>query len=264
MLTREKAFEQHKLICGVHKPILPVMPISGSVLKFESWGKTQRHPFVLYADFETLLVKSNEIKGDRTRAFQSHVPMSYAILVKPADCIPVDLMQQFDIPQNPIVFRGSDESDCTVARHFVLSVAEIARRISILLRTYNAPIVMSEKQHHVHGEKTVCDFCLSAFTEGNCKVADHDHLTGAFRQTLCNTCNLAVKSPKFVPCFLHNLSRYDGHFIVTELGYDTNTISVIPNSEENYISFSKYIDNKFSVRFIDTCRFMSTSLASLA
>lgn len=38
-------------------------------------------------------------------------------------------------------------------------------------------------------------------------------------------------------CFLHNLSNYDAHFIVTELGYDTKTISVIPKTEENIYHF---------------------------
>jgi hypothetical protein len=51
---------------------------------------------------------------------------------------------------------------------------------------------------------------------------------------------------------------------VTELGYDTERISVIPNSEEMYISFSKYINSKFTIRFVDTYRFMSSSLSTLA
>lgn len=60
---------------------------------------------------------------------------------------------------------------------------------------------------------------------------------------------------------MHNLSNYDGHF---ELGYDTKSISVIPNTEEKLISFSKYISNNFVIRFIDTLRFMASSLDKLA
>ncbi|VVC46197.1 Ribonuclease H-like domain [Cinara cedri] len=96
------------------------------------------------------------------------------------------------------------------------------------------------------------------------RVADHNHLSGIFRQTLCNTCNLKLRVPKFVPCFFHNLSNYDSHFIVTELGYYAQTISVIRNNEEKFISFSIYVSNTFSVRFIDTCRFMASSLSALA
>lgn len=39
---------------------------------------------------------------------------------------------------------------------------------------------------------------------------------------------------------------------------------MIPNSEERYISFSKYISNELAVRFIDTCRFMASNLADSA
>lgn len=58
-------------------------------------------------------------------------------------------------------------------------------------------------------------------------------------------------------------ANYDGHFITTESGYDTKSISVIPNTEEKFILFSKYIRNNFVIRFIDTLRFMSSSLENL-
>lgn len=63
---------------------------------------------------------------------------------------------------------------------------------------------------------------------------------------------------------MHNLSKYDAHFIVTEIGYDSHKILVIPNSEENLISFSKYITNDFTIRFIDTYRFLASGLSTLA
>ncbi|KAF0741731.1 Uncharacterized protein FWK35_00024015 [Aphis craccivora] len=76
-------------------------------------------------------------------------------------------------------------------------------------------------------------------------------------------CNLELQQPKFVPVFFHNLSNYDSHFIITEFGFDTETISVIPNSEEKFISFMKHISSKFTIWFIDTFRFMASSLSSL-
>lgn len=98
----------------------------------------------------------------------------------------------------------------------------------------------------------------------NFKVKDHCHLSGRFRQTLCSKCNLELKTPRYIAVFLHSLSSYDAHFIVNELGYDEKTISVIPNTEENYISFSKYIGNTFTIRFVDTIRFIVSSLETLA
>jgi len=122
---------------------------------------------------------------------------------------------------------------------------------------------MSEHEEKTHQECKLCNLCKRRL-EGGVKVRDHDHLTGKFRQTLCSKCNLRLKQPKFVPCYLHNLSNYDSNFIITELSYDTKSIPVIPNSEEKFISFSKYLSSSFTIRFIDTMRFMASNLERLA
>jgi hypothetical protein len=140
---------------------------------------------------------------------------------------------------------------------------EISRKIEDLLKT-NVDIIMSEEEQYIHATTVKCNLCKKDFTSINGKVRDHCHLSGQFRQTICQTCNLALKTPTFVPCFLHNLSNYDAHFIAIELGYDERSTTVIPNSEEKFISFSKYISNKFTLRFIDTYRFMASSLSTLS
>jgi len=56
--SRQKnKLEEHSRICGEYKSILPVIPAPGTILEFDGWNKTQRHPIVIYADFEALLVK---------------------------------------------------------------------------------------------------------------------------------------------------------------------------------------------------------------
>lgn len=257
-LCGQAALDQHKLICGSHKPILPQMPEPGSMLEFSAWNKTQRHPIVIYADFEALLVKCNEKKGKNTTVIQNHEPMSYGFFVKVDDHIPKELLEEFEIPTSPVIYRGSNENK-EVAKHFVQSIVEIAEKIDKLLKT-NTPIIMTPEQRRTHDVCTTCNLCKKGFSKENHKVADHCHLSGKFRQTLCNSCNLKLQQPNFVPVFFHNLTNYDAHFLVTELGYDTSTISVIPNSEEKFISFSKYINNSFTIRFIDTFRFMASSL----
>ncbi|KAE9523742.1 hypothetical protein AGLY_015802 [Aphis glycines] len=180
-----------------------------------------------------------------------------------ANCdVPAELLEQFNIPTSPIIFRG-DEDNKNVGEHFVNSIVEIAENIEKLLQT-NIPITFTAEQQQAHNLCKTCNLCKNDFSVGNHKVADHCHLSGKFRQTLCNTCNLKLQTPNFVPCFFHNLSNYDAHFIVTELGLDVKRISVIPNSEEKFISFSKHVSNNFSIRFIDTLRFMASSLSTLS
>ncbi|KYN11071.1 hypothetical protein ALC57_16789 [Trachymyrmex cornetzi] len=90
------------------------------------------------------------------------------------------------------------------------------------------------------------------------------------------------KSPYFlitprIPVVFHNLSGYDAHFIIKEIAtaYDGN-VNVLPITKEKYISFTKHIDstkdknknhfqkNCVKLRFIDSFKFLSTSLEKLA
>ena len=79
----------------------------------------------------------------------------------------------------------------------------------------------------------------------------------------------------------HNLSGYDAHLFIKELGrrFNKNDIGVIAENKEKYISFNvktnvklagvKYKDGtevckNIRLRFIDSCRFMASSLDKLA
>lgn len=113
-----------------------------------------------------------------------------------------------------------------------------------------------------------CGICFENFSDNNDKVQDHDHLTGDFWFAVQNSCNLKYSSPNYIPVVCHNLSRYDAHFIVKELAYDTSNIELLSLNKERYISFSKYItlnnNNYVKLRFIDSFKFMNQSLDQLS
>ena len=88
---------------------------------------------------------------------------------------------------------------------------------------------------------------------------------------------LQYRVPKFFPVVFHNLSGYDNHLFITTLGNSEEDISCIPNNEENYISFTKQVivdkfvneegkevNVKRELRFIDSLRFMASSLDKLS
>lgn len=69
-----------------------------------------------------------------------------------------------------------------------------------------------------------------------------------------------------MPIIFHNLSNYDAHFIVKELAKEIKGhIKIIPTNTERYISVIKEIHGtKIHLKFIDSFRFMNSSLEKLA
>ena len=51
-------------------------------MQFDGWSNGQRRPLAIYADFEALLVKCDEIKGKKTAAFQKQAQKRYGVFVK--------------------------------------------------------------------------------------------------------------------------------------------------------------------------------------
>ena len=107
------------------------------------------------------------------------------------------------------------------------------------------------------------------------KVKDHCHYTGKSVHTAHNICKLRYRIPKEIPIVFHNGSTYDYHFIIKELvkEFDAN-FKCLGESTEKHITFSvpleKEIKNKnkiieitYKIKFIDSYRFMSTSLSKL-
>ena len=109
-------------------------------------------------------------------------------------------------------------------------------------------------------------------------VRDHCHFTGKYRGPAHNECNRQFRKPKFTPIFFHNLSGYDSHLFIKNLGKTQGNIKCIPNNEERYILFSKdikvyrYTDKEtrddvyinHEMRFLDSCKFMASSLDNLS
>ena len=108
-------------------------------------------------------------------------------------------------------------------------------------------------------------------------VRDHCHFTGKYWGAAHNKCNLQFRKPKFTPIIFHNLSSYDSHLFIKNLGKTEGNIKYIPNNEERYISFSKdikvynYTDKEtgdavytnHELRFIDSFKFVSSRLDEL-
>ena len=87
---------------------------------------------------------------------------------------------------------------------------------------------------------------------------------------------MRYKIPSYIPVVFQNLSGYDAHLFIIELGKKADNIGVISKNKEDYITFSigvvvdKCVDKEgngkdktIELRFIDSFKFMASSLDSL-
>lgn len=159
-----------------------------------------------------------------------------------------------------------------VAKIFVDKLEE---NVKVIYDKFRFPkkIIFTEDDRESFDSAVVCFLCQNDLKDD--KVRDHCHLSGKFRGAAHSKCNLQYMIPKFFPVIFHNLSGYDSHLFIKNLGVSEGNISCIPNNEEKYISFTKQIivDSfkvdgvekyvKRDLRFIDSYKFMTSSLDSL-
>ena len=101
------------------------------------------------------------------------------------------------------------------------------------------------KREHRAAEK--CHICLKEFNDpSNRKVRDHCHYIGLYRGAAHNNCELKYRIPDYIPIVFHNLSGYDAHLFIKELGrrFNKNDIGVIAENKDKYISFNVKINVK--------------------
>ena len=268
-----KSLEKHWEYCKNHEAVKINMPEKGTILKFKHHDRSERLPFIIYADTEALIKEMQNCDPNPlysyTKKYQKHEPSSFSYYIKSFD----DNVYESKLRK----YTGED-----AMKKFVDWIEEDVKDIA------NIPDVkmmkLSPNELKQFNEATKCWICKGEFDNTsdekgyrkNEKVKDHCHYTGRFRGAAHNYCNLKYKKPNVTPVVFHNLSGYDSHLFIKNLGFTEGTIDCIPNNDEKYISFTKntvvgsYInkggkdkDIKHKVRFIDSFKFMNESLESL-
>ena len=168
-------------------------------------------------------------------------------------------------------------------KNFCLDLREHATKIINYEKKEMIPL--TKKEEKKHNKQKVCHICKKRFnTDDNNKkyhkVKDHCHYTGKYRGAVHDICNLRYKIPKEITVVFHNGSTYDYHFIIKELAEEfEGEFECLGKNTEKYITFSVPIKKEttkkekngndkitkisYNIKFIDSCRFMSTSLSNL-
>lgn len=244
---------QEKINSHVCSKVLTVLPEKHSKLEFKNYERKQRINFVIYADFESLLLNNYEKTSIQTETYKLHSPSCFAYYI----CC------SHDSKLNKYVqYRGPD---CVEV--FIKYLIQDVKDIYTILQDKKPMKPMSMSQSKEYSRSSICHICQLPL-HGD-KVADHDHITSEYRGAAHSKCNILYRVCPFVPVIFHNLVNYDAHLFINELSKYEGEIKVIPKTKEKYITFTKFLKNSNSrssmqIKFLDSFQFLSSSLDVLS
>ena len=281
----ERVFDSHVKYCNNNKAVRVKMPPKGKFIKFNQETKydfdvkqiNRKYPipFVIYADFEcfTRPVDSRLPDGSLPYSveYQKHEPSGFCFYIK-------GIIDNF----KPVCFTKQKEDD-DVAAIFVKKIGEYTQLIYDKYYKKPKKMFLSLEEEISYREAKYCSICEEEL--GKDRVRDHCHITGKYRGAAHKSCNINCRLPLIIPVIFHNLQSYDAHLFIKKIGNLRGKFKCIPNTDEKYMSFSKIITvgnyftrvkNKegiyvekikkinFEIRFIDSLKFLNSSLDKLS
>ena len=268
--SSEEVLNNHKNNCIIinGEQAIKMPDKNNNTLKFNNFHKQQPVPFVIYADFEAITEKISGCQPNNnksfTEAYQKHTDCGFGYKVV---CCYDDKYTQ------PLkIYRG--EKAVYTFLEYMLDEVKYCKMV--MKKEFNKPLKMTKEDEKKFQKAEECHICNKKYTDKDIQVRDHCHITGKYRGSAHQECNLQLRvNPEEVkiPVIFHNLRGYDSHFIMQEIGaivkdYEyTNkkgqkcqmNINAIPNNMEKYMAFM--LGNHLT--FIDSFQFMGFSLDKL-
>ena len=263
-LSSKEHLEKHKVDCiEINGEQAINMPGPGSKIAFKNYRRKLPAPFVIYADFEAITEKVDEKapQKSRTEQYQKHTACGYGYKVV---CYYDD---KFSKPTK--IYRG----EMAINKFINDMLAEVKYCQEVEMEHFSKPMEMTDEDKESFKRAEECHICKTPYKESDVRVRDHCHVTGKYRGSAHEKCNLNFQLTDKIPVVFHNLKGYDSHFIMQEIGnivkenayFDKEgkkhemSINVIPCNMEKYLAFML---GRHLV-FIDSFQFMSSSLSNL-
>ena len=268
--SSERVLSDHKDNCiTVNGTQAVKMPDKdNNILKYNNFHKQQPVPFVIYADFEAITEKISGCQPNNnksyTEAYQKHTECGYGYKVV---CCYDD---KYSKPTK--TYSGKK----AVYKFMEAMLEEVKYCKKIAKKEFNKPLRMTKEDKEEFQKAEECHICNKKYTDKDIRVRDHCHITGKYRGSAHQECNLKLRvNPEEVkiPVIFHNLRGYDSHFLMQEIGAIVKNhaytnkkgekcqmnINAITNNMEKYMAFM--LGNHSTC--IDSFQFMGSSLDKL-
>ncbi|CAH3041931.1 unnamed protein product [Porites lobata] len=245
--TKEELLKKHISYCLNNETVSVKMPLSGTMLNVKNHHKQLPIPFVAYADFECFTKPMNTCcpnpKDSYNYNYQKHEPSEFCIFIKGV----------VDKKIKPIIYSKTEEDE-DIPKIFVEKLSEATRGIYNDFYRKPKPLILSKEEQKSFNKAEICHICNKELLED--KVRDHCHFTGQYRGAAHNGCNLNCRKPLILPVIFHNLQGYDAHLFIKQLATLPGDLNCLKKTDQ-------MVSLYFEIRFIDSFKFLQTSLANL-
>ena len=250
--VKSTALMEHSERCKQGENQITVMP-EFDIIEFKAYHKKERKTFVIYFDFESIVVPCDAVQGSSTIKYQKHLACSYSIVTK----------SEFTDYKDDVICYTHDNPDM-VTSSFIKDLNKIYEKMMLCYKNNQHPICMSKEDEKAFKNATHCNICqkpLDWNDKKNYPVRDHDHTKpeNNFRGAAHRSCNINYfERKKKVPVICHNLKGYDLHLFIINLVKSAEDMQVIPETIEKF----KAVMTKEFI-FLDSFAFLSSSLEKL-
>ena len=199
--TTENKLKKHKKFCENYDYCYVEMPEEyDKILNYNEGEKSVKSPFIVYADLECLLEKTNTCHNNPEKLSTTKI-----------------------------------NNDTPSTREHVTKVINYEKKEIIPLTKKEEKKHNKQKVCHICEKR----FSTNDNNKKYHKVRDSCHYTGKYRGAPHDIWNLRYKIPKQIPLVFHNGSFYDYHFITKKLAEEyEEEFECLGGNTEKYITFS--------------------------
>ena len=205
-------------------------------------------PFVMYTDFESILKKSEDEKYPDKR---EHELSSYCYNLV---CRERPVFNRFKI------YRGNANE--TVIDNFLNEVKNVLDHIKECKKKFYALPLLTDEQLKRHKKLKKCEFCNVKFNKEIKRIQHHNHISGNYIATVCQSCNSKVRTVTTLYIVFHYLKGYDIHYIISKLNdhFKDSNINLLGHNSSSI--FHVGIQN--NIKIIDSHEYIKGSLKTLS
>ena len=183
-----------KYFCNVIKPS------DTKILKFNQYRKSDKAPFIVYADLASLIERIDGCKNNPGKLFTAKVSKYFL------SCFSMSIISFKEIQNKHDINRDRDclKKFCESLRNYAMNIIHFEKQkigvINKISRKYMkmqlfVVFVTKFDDKHIKNKKYR-------------KVRDHCYYTGEYRCATHSVCNLKYSVPKEIPIAFHNGSNY--------------------------------------------------------